>query len=402
MPVFKYQALTGDGKKQKGVIEAESASMAMSQLQEKRLLPVSVEASRSGGKDEGVASRVRQLLPLHSVNISESFFYLALMLKSGTSLAEALDLLGRMSGGKKGRLWLDLRNKVESGLSFSTAMAEYPRQFPHIYVGMVRVAEGVGKMADVLEKIAGYEEERRDFSGKILTAMAYPAVILLVGLGAVYFLLARVLPNISRIFADADKALPLYTKIMLTVGETLRDLGPVVLIPPLLAVLGFMYAYRHALGFRIRIDRLTWRIPVVQKNILARFSGMLGFQLESGIPLVRGLENASKAIGSAYFRGMIERASREVSGGRALDKVLAETGAFPDIYLLTLSTGQKAGTLGSFLTRMASIFERDVDNTLKRIMALVEPLLILIIGVVVGFIVVSILTPIFDMSRLVG
>lgn len=402
MPIFKYQALTDTGKKKKGVIEADSKSGALSLLQEKRLLPLSVEITRTAGKGDNLASRLQQLLPIYHVNLSESFYYLALMLQSGTSLAEALDLLGRMSGGKKGRLWLDIRNKVESGHSFSEAMTEYPRQFPQIYVGMVQVAEGVGKMADVLEKIAGYEEQRRDFSGRILTAMAYPAVILLVGMGAVYFLLARVLPNISRIFADAEEALPFYTKIMLSMGTALRELGPAVLIPPLLAVLALTYAYRRSKAFQTRIDLMTWKIPLIKKSILARFSGMLGFQLESGIPLVRGLENASKAIGSSYFRGMIDRAAKEVSGGRPLDKVLAETGAFPDIYLLTLSTGQKAGTLGAFLSRMAAIFERDVDNTLKRVMALVEPLLILVIGLVVGFIVVSILTPIFDMSRLVG
>ena len=401
MPTFRYQALTQGGKKTRGLIEADSKSGAISLLQEKRLLPISVEASRSSKSGFRFAA-LSELLPVYRVNLSESFFYLSLMLQSGTSLAEALELLGRMSGGKKGRIWLEVRDKVESGQSFSSALGAYPRQFPQIYVGMVQVAEGVGKMAEVLEKIAEYEEQRRDFSGRILTAMAYPSIILLVGLGAVYFLLARVLPNISRIFADADRALPAHTEFMLGLGTWLRDLGPLTLIPPLVLILGLIYAYRKSHAFRVKADRMAWNVPVVKKSILARFSGMLGFQLESGIPLVRGLENASRAIGSAYFRDMITDAAKEVSGGRQLDKVLAQTGAFPDIYLLTLSTGQKAGTLGTFLTRLASIFERDVDNTLKRIMALVEPVLILVIGLVVGFIVISILTPIFEMSQLVG
>lgn len=402
MPTFKYQALTRGGGKKKGYIEADSKNGAFALLQDRGLLPVSVRASRSGAGKKGAAFNPAKWLPVYRVNLSESFFYLSLMLQSGTALADSLDLLGRMSGGRKGRVWLSIRDKVKSGRSFSSALADHPRQFPQIYVGMVRVAESAGKMARVLENIAEYEEQRREFSGRMLTAMAYPAVIMLVGVGAVYFLLARVLPNISRIFADAEQALPAYTRMLLGVGSGLRELGPLVLVPPLLAAAALVYAYGKSEGFRLRIDRLAWKIPVVKKSILARFSGLLGFQIESGIPLVNGLRNAAAAIGSSYFRSMIENAAHEVSAGRRLDKVLARTGAFPDIYLLTLSTGRKAGTLGPFLTRMAEIFGRDVDNTLKRIMAVIEPVLILIIGLIVGFIVLSILTPIFEMSRLVG
>jgi general secretion pathway protein F/type IV pilus assembly protein PilC len=398
MPTFKYKALDAEGGKKKGLIEADSKSAAVAALQERRLLPVSVEASAPGASGRRRSPR----LPARRVNLSESFYYLALMLRSGSSLAESLELMGRMAGGGPGRVWLEVRDKVESGQSFSDSLAEHPSSFPRIYIGMVKVAESVGRLAEVLEKISDYEEQRREFSGRILTALVYPAMILLVGAGAVYFLLARVLPNIASIFENARAELPASTEVLLAAGTWLRQAGPLLLLPPLAVVLLLVLAYRRRRPFRARVDGLLWRVPLLRKNILARFSGLLGFQLESGIPLVRAMENAREAVNSAYFRDIILNAAREVSGGRSLDKVLAETGAFPDVYILTLTTGQKAGSLGPFLSRMAGILERDVDNTLKRIMGLAEPALILVIGLVVGFIVISILTPIFDMSRLVG
>jgi len=146
---------------------------------------------------------------------------------------------------------------------------------------------------------------------------------------------------------------------------------------------------------------VVWKVPLFQKNTLARFSGMLGFQLEAGIPLVQALESSALVVGSAYFQNLIRTARAEVAAGQPLDKVLERQNAFPDIFLLTLSTGQRAGKLGPFLLRVARIYEKDVDNTLKRLVSLLEPLLILAIGMMVAFIVLAIMGPIFDLTTLV-
>lgn len=401
MPTFQYQALDSGGRKKKGFIEADSQARAFTQLQDQDLMPVSLAPVGEKFSTSGRLAELLSLVRLGGMKIGEPFFYLGLLLQSGTSLAHSLDLLGRMSGRRHGRVWLNIRDAVERGESFSQALKEYPRIFPAVYIGMIQVAEGVGRLGAVLERIAEYEEQRSEVSGRILTALVYPCVIMVIGMGAVYFLLSQVLPDISRIFTSAGQELPLTTTVLLGIGVTLRALGPAALLPPVLLILLAVMAYRRLPVVHRRVDRMLWRVPLVQKTILARFSGMLGFQLEAGIPLVRALQSSSEAVASRFFRDIVAEARKEVAAGQPLDRVLERQGVFPDVYLLTLSTGQRAGKLAPFLLRMARIYERDVDNILKRIVALAEPLLILFIGLSVGFIVLAILGPIFELTTLV-
>jgi general secretion pathway protein F len=401
MSTFQYHALDSQGKKKKGFIEADSQAKAFSLLQDQHYLPVSITPVSGSRTERQKSIKLPDFLTPGGVRLGESFYYLGLLLQTGTSLAESLDLIGRMSGGKGGRVWLHVRDAVEKGEPFSQALGAYPRQFPKVYVGMVRVAESVGRLGQVLEKIAHYEEQRSEVSGKLLTAMAYPAVILVVGIGAVYYLLANVLPNIAQVFAGAKQALPMSTQALLWVGGVMQAFGPLVLLLPLVLIGLFLFAYRKAESFRLRVDALLWKAPLFQKYALARFAGMLGFQLESGIPLVKAMEGAAEAVGSMHFRRLIEVAGKDVAAGQPLDRVLAKQGQFPEMFLLTLAMGQKSGKLDQFLLRVSGILERDVDNVLKRVVALAEPLLILCIGLAVAFIVMAILGPIFDLSTLV-
>ena len=401
MPTYQYQALDNEGKKKKGFIEAESQTRALSLLQVQGMMPLRLDPVRSKEHTLKTSFSLKSLVPSRKIRISESFYYLGMLLQSGTSLAQALDMLGRMTSGKGGKIWLDIRDSVKSGEKFSDCLAKYPKTFPGVYVGMIRVAESVGKLGAVLEQVARYEEERAEVSGRLLTAMVYPAVICLAGFGAVYFLLTVVLPKISTVFDASGRELPWNTRVLLSLGDVFSSMGIAALLLPLALILALFHAYRRYDSFRLRVDRLLWKIPLAQRSILARFSGMLGFQLNAGIPLVQALDSASGAVPSLFFRRHIEEAGVEVSTGVALDKVLAKQGIFPELYVITVSTGQKAGQLGDFLLRLARVLEREVDSTQKRLVALAEPLLILLVGVMVAFIVVAIMGPIFDLSTLV-
>lgn len=403
MPTYQYRAVTSAGKKKKGFVEASSQSRAFAVLQGKGLMPLQLEQVKGGHKEkESTTSAISSSLSMSGkVRLGESFYYLGILLQSGTALAQSLDMLARMSSGKAGRTWIEIRDAVQSGESFSSSLAKYPKIFPEVYIGMVQVAESVGKLGEVLEKIASHEEERAEVSGRLMTAMVYPLVILLVGMGAVYFLLSEVLPKITGIFEAAKGELPTSTKIVVAVGDTLQSLGPMALIIPLAIIFALTTSYRTVPKFREKIDALFWRIPLVQKSTLARFSGILGFQLESGIPLVQGMESSSKAISSTFFKKRMAEAREEVATGRSLSSVLAEQKIYPEIYILTLTAGQKSGELGKFLQRLGAIFERDVDNFMKRVVSLAEPLLLLFIGMLIAFIVVAIMGPIFDLTTLV-
>jgi general secretion pathway protein F/type IV pilus assembly protein PilC len=402
MPTFHYQVLDGLGKKRKGYIEAESQTRAMALLQKDGFMPLKLESvRRKAGGPKRWSFSLSEILPSSKVKVSESFYYLGMLLQSGTSLAQSLDMLGRMSSGRGSRIWMDIRDSVESGETFSEVLKRHGKAFPNVYVGMIRVAESVGRLGPVLEQIARHEEARSEVTGRLYTAMIYPLVILLVGLGAAYFLLTGVLPKIATIFEQTQQELPLNTRVLMAVGEFFASLGPAGLVLPLLVLLAVIMAFRKVPRLRRRLDRALWSAPLVQRHILARFSGMLGFQLEAGIPMVQALESSADSVNSEYFKEHIRQAQAEVATGQPLHKVLADQGIYPDLYIMTLSTGQKAGKLGDFLQRIARVLEKEVDNIVKRLVALAEPLLILVVGLMIGFIVLAIMGPIFDLSKIV-
>ncbi|MEW5774031.1 MAG: type II secretion system F family protein [Thermodesulfobacteriota bacterium] len=402
MPTFQYAAADQAHKKQKGFIEAESRARAYTLLTERGLVPLTLTpVDESGRRGRSLLPSLRRLLPGSGIRLAESFYYLGVLLQSGHSLAKSLELIGRMSGTQASKVWLSVRDRVEEGEPFSQALSRHGALFPGVYVGMIKVAEGAGRLGQVLESIADNEERRAEVQGRLVTALVYPGVICCVGMGAVYFLLSNVLPKIAGIFSAAKGKLPASTTLLLAVGQTLENLGPAGLLLPVLLVLLAALAFRRFSGLAFWKDRLLWRLPLVHKYMLARFSGLLGFQIEAGIPLVQALESSAEAVASRFFKDKIIEARDEVAAGRPLDRVLDKQGIYPEVYILTLSSGQKVGQLGPFLLRLAHILEREVDNVLKRLVALAEPLLILAVGLVIAFIVVAIMEPIFNLTTLV-
>ncbi|MFO7728798.1 MAG: type II secretion system F family protein, partial [Desulfonatronovibrio sp.] len=328
MPTYYYQALDREGRKKKGYFESESQAVAFSRLQEQGLVPVRLNPV----KEEAflAASRIRSLIsPGKKIRIEEAFYYLGLMLQGGGSLAQSLDILGRMGKGKTGRVWLEIRDSVESGTSFSRSLARHPRLFPREYIGMIQVAEQAGHLGQILERIAGYEEQRRETQGRLLTALTYPLAVLLIGLGAVYFLLSRVLPRVAGIFSASDQELPLNTRILLSTGQWLENYSLFMFMVIGAIILGFWNAYRKLPGFRYKVDRTLWRLPLIRDSILARFSGLLSFQLSAGISLVQAMHGAARGTRSSFFRERVEKAAREVAAGQSLERVLARQQIFP-------------------------------------------------------------------------
>ncbi len=402
MPTFQYAATDPAHKKLKGFIEAESRARAYSLLSDRGLVPLTLTpVEDSGRRAFKLLPALRKLLPGSGIRLAESFYYLGVLLQSGHSLAKSLELIGRMSGTAASKVWLSIRDRVEEGEPFSQALSRHETLFPGVYVGMIKVAESTGRLGQVLESIADNEERRAEVQGRLVTALVYPGVITCVGIGAVYFLLSNVLPKIASIFASAKGKLPATTTLLLAVGKALETLGPAGLLLPVLLVLAAVLAFRRVPRLAAWKDRQLWRLPLVHKYLLARFSGLLGFQVEAGIPLVQALESSAEAVASTFFKEKILEARDEVAAGRPLDRVLDKQGIYPEVYILTLSSGQKVGQLGPFLLRLAHILEREVDNVLKRLVALAEPLLILAVGLVIAFIVVAIMEPIFNLTTLV-
>ncbi|MFW6388278.1 MAG: type II secretion system F family protein [Desulfohalobiaceae bacterium] len=395
MPTYYYQARDQTGKLHKGSLEAESQTRAFSLLQAQGLLPL--QLSRLSQSKPRARLNLSQLW-LIRIKVEEAFYYLGLMLQGGSSLTQGLDLLGRMGSGRHARLWLQIRDRVESGQSFSNTLQEHSRLIPQVYIGMIQVAEKTGHLGQILERIASYEGQRREMQSRLLTALAYPLVVMLVGFGAIYFLLASILPRIAGIFETSDQELPTYTKLLLSLSQGLGDYG--LALPVLLLGLGLasFAAYRKLPGLRFGIDARLWKIPLLRDIILARFSGLLAFQLTAGISLVQAMHGALQGVSSTFFQDRMQKAAQEVATGQSLDHVLARLAFLPQMYLTAIATGQRAGQLPGFLERISFLLEQRVDNSLRRIIGLLEPMLVLILGLVVGVFVLAIMGPIFDLT----
>lgn len=401
MPTFHYLALDHRGEQRKGLCEAESQATAYAKLQEQGLLPIRLG---NAGQTQG---RFLPKLSAYSswsrrIRLDESFYSLGMMLQGGGSLAQSLDLLARMSSGGAAAFWLRIRDAVESGEAFSTALRAHPGIVSPVYAAMIQVAEQVGRLGEVLERIARYEEGRRDFREKLLTSLGYPLTILIIGLGAVFFLLSRVLPRIADIVTTSAGELAWDTRLLLHIGTWMETWGVLMLLGLAGTVFFGVTACKHRPKLRLRLDRLLWRLPVVQKGVLARFCGLVSFQIQAGIPLVQALQSSAQGVGSLFFREKMLQAARDVSTGQPLDGVLWKQGVYPDVFLTAISAGRTAGKLGPFLERLGKLLERETDAALKRFAALIEPALILALGLLVGFLVLAVMGPIFDLTSQVG
>jgi type II secretory pathway component PulF len=203
---------------------------------------------------------------------------------------------------------------------------------------------------------------------------------------------------VAGIFSASEQELPLNTRMLLSTGQWLESYSLILFAVLGIVMLSAWNAYRKLPRIRYKVDSALWRIPLVRDTILARFSGLLSFQLGAGISLVQAMHGAVRGVESSFFRERMEKAADEVAAGQSLDRVLARQEIFPQMYLTALKAGQKAGQLPSFLERLGRILEREVDNTTRRIVSLVEPVLILVLGLVIGFFVLAVMGPIFDLT----
>lgn len=397
MPTYRYQALDRKGRIRKGNLDSETRTSAFRELENRGLVPVLLDKIRTRTSAPG--DRILHRLGSgRRIRLDEAFYYLGLMLQGGASLTFSLDLLSRMAESRAARVWVDIRDSVESGISFSSALERHPGNFSQAYVNMIQIAEQTGRLGEILEKIAGYEEQRRKSTGRLITAASYPLVVFIIGLGAVFFLLTAVLPGVADIVRAGSQTLPAGTRILLSLGQWMKSYGFIIPVILLAAGTAFWTGLKKNAGFRYRLEAMLWKIPLVRGSILARFSSLLSFELQAGISLVQAMQSASRGVNSLFFRHHIHQASLDVAAGKPLNAVLDGRGIFPDMYLTALAAGQQSGRLPEFLDRLGAIMENQVENTLRRLMALAEPLLILLLGIMVALFVLAVMGPVFDLT----
>ena len=402
MPTFRYKGYRPDGGEAAGTVTAETLREAMARLKKEGLLPTEIEpADTRPPPGLGRLRRRRVGLPEMALMTRR----LATLLGSAVPVYEAVaTLLEQERPGELKELLSRVRDRLAEGLALSRAFALEPQLFSESYVSMVAAGEASGALDLVLERLADFLEDQEALRGKITTALAYPLLMMVVGSGVMLFLLGFVIPKITTVFADNKAALPLITILLIKVS-TLVQKGWWLL---LLLAAGAVLLYRRLMRreeARLARDRWLLRLPLVgglrQKLILARFAKVLGLLLTSGVPVIKAMEITGEAVVNRAFRAFLHQVITELIEGGKLSASLARSPLFPPLLVHMIAVGERSGTLEQMLGKAGSAFEREFETAVSRFMALLEPCLVLAMGLAVGFVVVAVLLPIFELNQLV-
>ncbi len=395
MGIFSYRATTTDGAIVEGVIEAADEKDAVDRLKNSGVIPLKIATPR-----EGLGKR---LLPKSSRGDILTFTTeLAALLSAGLPLDRSLNILSDISES------VEMKNIVKSvlksireGSSFSDALSKHPKVFPKLYVNMIRAGEAGGVLDVVLDKLNEVLESSRELKDHVFSAMIYPVILLLTGGFSIVVLLVYVLPKFSTIFSEMHVALPLSTQIIISVSNAISAYWWVLLACLAGAWLLFRNYTRSEAG-RYSWDSFKLRMmgEVIRKIETARFTRTLGTLLKSGVPLLQALHNSKDVIGNQVIASAIDGVAKGAKEGKGIAAPLATAAVFPPLALSMIKVGEETGQLDSMLLKVATTYEKSLKVSIKRFVSFVEPAMILGMGLIIGFIVVSMLLAIFGITNL--
>ena len=407
MSIYAYTGLTAQGRAVSGVIDADSPKGARLSLRRDGIFPTGVDEEQiaaSAGTTE--TARFTEIAGrISAQDLAVLTRQLATLVRAGLPLIECLGaIIEQMEQAKLKRVFSHVRQQVREGRSLADALQAHPRLFSTIYVNMVRAGEESGTLETVLTRLADYTEGQARLLRTVQSALTYPVLMMLVAGGIIVFLLAYVVPQVTRIFSETNQALPLATRILLGVSSFLAQAWWLILLGGALSVLGGLRLLRVP-AWRTRYDRFMLRLPwvgrLIQRLSVARFARTLSTLLASGVPILTGLKIVTHLMNNSLLREVVETARTSVQEGESLAAPLRRSGLFPSLLIQMISVGERSGELEVMLSRAADAYDEEVTTALARVTSLLEPLTIIVMGGVVLFIVLAILLPIFQLNELV-
>ncbi len=395
MAAYSYKGISKTGKEVKGVREAVSRQVLTSELLSEGIFVSSISDMR---EKQPFFAKLQEIFA-KKLNLSDTFFQLSLLLRSGIPLVEALKIVAKSTKEQhlKNAL-LESASKVSEGMRFSDSLSKYPKIFEPMYVNLIKASEQVGKLAAILADIAVYEEDKRKNTDKIKTAMVYPMTILVMGFAVLGFLLAFVVPKMESIFASMKQQIPASTQFLLHVSDFVSEYGLVLLLFIMFIIFSIRYLYRNNNKFRLALDKKLFKINLVSHVSVSKFAHVLSFQLKEGLPLTDALHYASLVIDNKYMYNIVSQVRESVQAGTKFSVAVRNAGIFPELFPAAVSTGESSGNMPELLERVNEFYSKNVDKFLT---SFISAIFIVIIGVLVGFIVVSIMQPLFSMNSLV-
>lgn len=400
MPVYRYKVINAQGSAQDGTETAATRSELMFRLRERKLYPVKVEeVIEKDIKDLDVFGRIK----IKQIAIFNRQF--ATMLNAGVTIVNCLDILRQQTGHKKMKKIInELYEDVQKGLTFSEALSKHGDVFPHLMISMIEAGESSGSLDTVLMRTAVHYEKEAKINNKIKSAMIYPLVLMIVATAVVIFLLTFVMPTFISMFEGSNVDLPGPTRALLAISKSLSSFWYIYAIIIISAIYLFRRFSATSEG-RLIIDRWKLRLPVIKgltsRVISARFTRTMSTLLASGIPLLQAMENVAGAVGNSVVEQSILSAREDVRKGVALSSPIRKMGYFPPMVDNMIKIGEEAGTLDDILDKTANIYDEEVETEIQRLLSLMEPVMIVFMALIVGFIVIAMMMPMFDMLKTV-
>jgi type II secretion system protein F len=405
MPTFEYKAKTRAGQVVTGALAAGDRRQALSQLGRMGYFPIAVETA-SGKARVSKSAGIKLKARVSRRDVLMFTQQLSTLLKAGMALSQALSTLERRSQNKPlGPVLSQIRNDIVSGVSLSDSMSRFPKIFTRFYVNLVRSGEASGTLDEVLVRLRMYQERMSEIREKVVGAMIYPLVIVGVGIITISFFMTVMVPRFAQMFKEMGRVMPLPTRILIAISDGFLAYWWVGVIVAALAVMIYKQQQRTDSG-RLAIDRFKLRMPVIggiiRANAFAQFARTLSTLLENGVPVLAALQIVEDTMNNRVIANAIREARTRVTDGTSISQPLSKGDIFPPLLIDMLAVGEESGDVTNSLKNIADTYEQELSQTLKVFTTLLEPAIIIFMALVVGFVVLSMLLAVFDITSGIG
>lgn len=405
MPAFLYKARDASGKLISGKLEAINSSTVADKLREMGYFVVSIEEQRvkSANLDADLFDVFSRVTSRDLVIFNNQ---LATMIGSGLTLVTSLNILCQQVENKKFQEVLKkVRDDVESGISFSAALEKHPQVFSVLFVNMINAGETGGALEEILRRLAVFAEQSEEIRSNVKTALTYPVLIVVVTLSVVLFLVMGVFPKFEKLFSSMGAELPLPTQILLNLSHWLRTKWHFVLMGVVATVVLFIRYIKTKTG-KYNFELFILKIPIfgdiIKKAGISRFARTLGTLINSGVPILQSLRIVETTVGNAAIAKIVSIVAENVNRGESMANPLRDNKVFPLMVGHMVSVGEESGTLDTILSKIADFYDSEVDNMVKRLSSIVEPIMLIVIGIIVAVIALSLFLPMFNMINVIG
>ncbi|HQZ62453.1 MAG: type II secretion system F family protein [Dokdonella sp.] len=400
METFVWVGLDKRGQRMKGEMTTKTASLVKAELRRQGINPQSVKA-----KPKPLFGKAGKSIKPRDISVFSR--QLATMMAAGVPMVQGFEIVaGGQNNPRVKDMLVDIKTEIEGGSALNEALGKYPVQFDELYRNLVKAGESAGVLDTVLDTIANYQENIEAIKGKIKKAMFYPAMVLSVAVIVSAILLIFVIPQFEEVFKGFGADLPAFTQMLVSLSRFMVSYWWVILLWFVGSIVGLTMLYRRSEKFQHLVGRMVLKIPIVgeilRQSAMARFARTLGVTFKAGVPLVEALDSVAGATGSVIYNEAVKRIREDVAVGHQLQLAIRQTGLFPNMVVQMVSIGEESGALDAMLFKIAEFYEQEVNNAVDALASLLEPFIMIIIGVIVGGMVIGMYLPIFKLGAVVG